>query len=131
MASLITKHSPGNQAADIRAAFSPQSMAGLSGLQGHPGMDGVWSDIVNATSSFVQSRWGQQRGTIAYDPVTGQIIQKQAAGVPIQTQAPVIYGGQSTTSIQGPEGFATGLASGTTIALLIGGVIVVMMLTKR
>lgn len=125
MAAIVTKYDVGRQAAGIRRSFTP----GVNGL-GQEG-SGVTRSIIDAASQFIQSRWGQQRGTITYDPVTGEITQKQAADYPIQTQAPTIYGGQTSTSVQAPEGFATGLASGTTIALLLGGVVVLVMLMKK
>lgn len=146
MAAIVTKYAPGNQAAMIRASQMPaQSREQSERAQAmmsaaiqrrsaqanvHAGMSGALQDIIDATSSFVQSRWGQQRGTITYNP-DGTITQKQAAGYPIDTAAPALYGGQTATSVQAPEGFATGLASGTTIALLMGGVIVLVLLTKK
>lgn len=123
MAALVTPYSVGNQASMIRKAFTPQSMAGLSGLQG----SGITSQIIDAASNFINSRWGVQRGTITMD-AAGNIVQKQAAGFPIQTAAPSYSTGY--TQVQSPEGFATGLASGTVMAMIIGGIILVVLITK-
>lgn len=124
MAALVTPYSVGNQAAMIRRAFTPQSMAGLQGVGLGEG-SGITTKIIDAVSSFVGQRWGTQRGTITMD-AQGNIVQKQAAGYPIQTAAP-IYG---SAAVQGPEGFATGIATGTLVAVGIGAVVLIVLMTK-
>src|SRR5690606_29624436 len=86
---------------------------------------GVLSQIIGAASDFIQSRWGQQRGTITIDPVTGQIVQKQHADYPIQTQAPIVASGQ--LGAQSTEGFGTGIATGTLLMVGVGFVALMMM----
>ena len=119
MAALVTPYSVGNQAAMIRDAFTPRSMAGLG--EG----SGVTSQIIDAVSNFVTQRWGTQRGTITMD-AQGNIVQKQAAGYPIST-APPVYGG---ASVSAPEGFATGIATGTLVLVGVGAVVLIVMLSK-
>lgn len=150
---LITgRYTPGNQAAMIRGAFQARSLEGLMLAGGvHPGVakraggmgqavtttpptafsttttapagSGIASQIIGAVTNFVQSRWGQQRGTITYDPVTGQVIQKQSQGVPISTQAPLMVTGSGY--LGGTSNPAIDMG---TLALYGGGALIAVMM---
>jgi len=92
---------------------------------------GWLNNIIGTAGQFIQSRWGQQRGTITYD-AQGNITQKQAQGVPIQTQAPYIVGGTIPGLQSNVAGLGTGLALGTGTMLLIGGgaLLLVLVMSK-
>ncbi len=140
MAAIVTKYSVGNQVRQFRGlgdnqakrisdAFRISTLAGapLGSMPMGLGQTGSWwKDLIGQGVDIVGSRWGQQRGSITQLP-DGTIIQKQAAGVPIATSPPVFTGAQ----VQAPEGFATGLASGTVVAMVVGGVFLVLLMGRR
>lgn len=86
------------------------------------------SQIIGSASDFITSRWGQQRGTITYNP-DGSITQKQTQGVPIQTQAPYIIGGTIPGQQTAAGLIGSGISTGT--VLLVGGGLLVLMMAMR
>lgn len=154
MASLVTgKYTVGNQADYIRSAFMSRGVE-QAALRGgvHPALargmgqaavpstppatystttvapagSGWLSQIIDPISQFVTARWGQQRGTITILP-DGTMVQKQTAGAPIQTQAPIVVGG----AMPGINPMAQSIGMGSSGLLLLGGGALLLMLVMK
>lgn len=94
------------------------------------GGSGLLSNIINQAGNFISSRWGQQRGTITYNP-DGSIVQKQAAGIPISTQAPYVVGGTVPGSATSQFGGGFALGTGTMMMIGAGMLVLVLAMGKR
>lgn len=120
MSAIITRNQPGRMAKQIVAAFSQQQLAGLGREP-----TGTLQNVIGRGFDFLSDRFGTPSGTIRVN-ADGSMIQRQAEGFPIHTQAPIAFG----AGLQAPSGFATALG-GTTGLLIIGGIVVLAMFAGK
>lgn len=123
MASIVTKYSPGNQSALIRAAYGDSSAMPLQGL----GVDwgNVLSSSINRGFDFLGQRFGTPSGTLVQGS-DGSVIYRQPTGSNVTL--PI---GVNTASLNAPEGFSTGIATGTLVMVGAGVLVLVLMMRKR
>ena len=123
MASIATRQ-PGSQAEAIISSFSRRNHAPVAGV-GAVDWSNLLSTSVGRGFDFLDSRFGTPAGTLVQQS-DGSMVYRQPTGsnvtLPITNQQ---YG------LQTPEGFSTGIATGTMVMVGAGVLILVLLMKKR